>query len=75
MKLSEVKLNTQCIIKSVDIKNEKTKIRIMELGLVENCLVKVVKKSALKKTLLVVFCATCFTLNENIAQEIGVEYA
>lgn len=75
MKLSEAKLNTKCVIKSLDIKHENTKIRLMELGLVEGCEILVNKKSMLKKTLLVIFCFSCFTLKENLAREIEVEYA
>lgn len=74
MKLSNVKLNTDCVIKSVDVKDEKTKIRLMELGLVEKTKVKVERKSILKKTLLIVFNSTCFTLKENLASEIEVNY-
>ena len=75
MNLNDVKLNTDCIIKSVEIHNEKTKIRLMELGLIEGCVVRVNKKSALKKTLLIIFNSTCFTLKNNLASEIVVQYA
>lgn len=75
MKLSQAKLNAKCIIRSVNISNEQTKIRLMELGLIDGCEVKIVKKSILKKTLLIIFCATCFTLKDNLANEIEVEYA
>ena len=75
MSLSNAKLNTDCVIKSVDIKDEKTKIRLMELGLVEGCIVRVAKHSVLKKTLLIIFNASCFTLKDNLAREIEVNYA
>lgn len=75
MSLSEVKLNTDCVVKSVNIQDEQTKIRIMELGLVEGCVVRVNKRSVLKKTLLIIFGATCFTLKDNLAREIMVNYA
>ncbi|MBQ8615582.1 MAG: ferrous iron transport protein A [Clostridia bacterium] len=75
MNLSEVKLNTKCIVKAVKVKDEKTKIRLMELGLIEDCEIVVNKKSALKKTLLVIFAHSCFTLKDNLAREIEVEYA
>ena len=74
MNLSEVKLNTNCVIKSVDVKEEKTKLRLMELGLIEGCVVKVSKKSILKKTLLIIFNSSCFTLKDNLAKEIVVNY-
>lgn len=75
MSLSEVKLNTKCIVKTVNIKNEKTKIRLMELGIIEGCEIWVNKKSILKKTLLIIFAQTCFTLKDNLAKEIEVKYA
>ena len=75
MKLSKVKLNAECKIKSVNVKNEQTKIRLMELGLVEGTKIIVNKKSVFKKTLLIIFCFSCFTLKENLAEEIEVEYA
>ena len=75
MSLSEVKLNTDCVIKSVDIKDEKTKIRLMELGLVEGCIVQVNRKSVFKKTLLIIFNSICFTLKDNLARDIVVKYA
>ena len=75
MSLNNVNLNTDCIVKSIDLKNKKTQIRLMELGLIEGSLVRVNKKSALKKTLLIIFNSCCFTLKDNIASEIVVEYA
>ena len=75
MKLSELKLNTKAIVKAINIENEKTKIRLMELGLVEGCEIQVCKKSIFKKTLLIIFCSTCFTLKENLSKEIEVEHA
>ena len=75
MNLNDVKLNTDCVIKSVDIKDEKTKIRLMELGLCFGAVVRVNRKSVLKKTLLIIFNSTCFTLKDNLAREIEVNYA
>ena len=75
MSLNDVKLNTDCVIKSVDIEDEKTKIRLMELGLIEGAIVKVSRRSVLKKTLLIIFNSSCFTLKDNLAREIVVKYA
>ena len=75
MNLFEVKLHTNCVIKEVNIAEEKTKIRLMELGMIEGVQVQVIKKSILKKTLLVVFNSTCFTLKDNLARNILVNYA
>ena len=75
MRLSQVKLNTKSIIKEMNLSNEEIKFRLMELGLVEGCEINVVKRSIMKKTLLIVFCSSCFTLKSNLADEIEVEYA
>jgi len=75
MSLSDAKLNANCVIKSVNIKNQKLKIRLMELGIIEGCKILVNKKSIFKETLLVIFANSCFTLKQNLAKEIEVEYA
>ena len=75
MKLSEAKINKICVIKSVDVANEKTRVRLMELGLTSGCKIRVEKKSIFKKTLLIIFCSTCFTLKTNFAEQIEVCYA
>ena len=75
MSLSDVKLNTNCVVKSVNIKDEKTKIRLMELGLIEGAVVQVNRRSVLKKTLLIIFNSNYFTLKDNLAREIVVNYA
>ena len=75
MSLNDVKLNTNCVVKAVNIKDEKTKIRLMELGLIEGTIVKVNRRSVLKKTLLIVFNSNYFTLKDNLACEIVVNYA
>ena len=75
MNLSQAKLNTECVVQNVAVKDVNFKIRLIELGLTPGTKIKVKHKSALKKTLLVVFACTCFTLKENIAKEIEVIYA
>ena len=75
MNLSDVKINTPCVVKSVKIQDEKLKFRLMELGLIEECKIMVNKKSVLKKTMLIFFAGLCFTLKHNLAVQIEVEYA
>lgn len=75
MDLNSVKLNTNCVIKKINVKDEKTKFRLMELGLVIGTNIKVIKRSVFKKTLLVTFSQCCFTLKDNLAKEFEVEYA
>ena len=59
------------IVKTI---NSKEKIRLMELGLVENCCLQVLHKSVLKKTLLIAFSNSCFTINEDVAKGVEVFY-
>lgn len=75
MNLSQAKINTQCVVKSVNVKDYNTKIRLMELGLTEGTKIVVKHKSVLKKTLLVSFAWSCFTIKDNIASQLEVEYA
>lgn len=75
MKLNEIKLNVDCVITEINISDEKVKTRLMELGLNEGTIVRVIKKSVLKKTLLIVFHSSCFTLKDNLSNQIVVKYA
>ena len=75
MSLEQAKHNVPCIIKQVNIEDYNTKLRILELGLVKGEKVVVKSKSVLKHTLLVVFANACFTLKDNLAKQIEVEYA
>jgi len=74
MNLSTVKINTNCIVKEINIVDEKVKLRVMELGLIAGVKVVVKHKSFSKKTLLIIFSNSCFTLKENIAKYIMVAY-
>ncbi len=74
MNLIDVKLNTDCMIKQININDEKTKIRLMELGLILGCKLRVGNKSMLKQTLLIEFNSSCFTLKSDIAKMIVVNY-
>lgn len=75
MNLFEAKINSLCKVQDLNILDEPTKIRLMELGLVIGANVKVIKRSMLKDTLLIVFNSTCFTLKANLARAILVMYA
>ena len=74
MNLNKVKLNAECTIKEINLQDKKTKIRLMELGLVEGTKILVKNKSILKKTLLVIFNYSCFTIKDDVAKNIVVEY-
>ncbi|MBR6778855.1 MAG: ferrous iron transport protein A [Clostridia bacterium] len=75
MNLFEAKLNANCIIKAVEVEDEKTKIRLMELGLIVGTRLVVKYKSIMKKTLIIFFNSSCFTLKDNLAKKIVVNYA
>lgn len=74
MTLFEARLRKKCKIKSINIDDFKTKIRLMELGLTTSASVEVFKKSLMKKTLLIFLNSCCFTLKENFAKQVEVEY-
>ncbi len=74
MNLMDAKTNTKCEVKSISIDDTNTKIRLMELGLIVGSEVMVKSKSSLKKTLLIVFNSSCFTLKDNLAKSIEVIY-
>lgn len=74
MSLADAKLNTQCLVTKIEIEDEKTKLRLMELGLIEGTKIKVENKSALKQTMLVQFNSSCFTLKTDIAKKILINY-
>ena len=73
MTLVEAKLNTNLIVKNINT-DEKTKLRLMELGLLVGNKIIVKKRSSLKRTLLVIFNNACFTINAEIAKDIEVCY-
>ncbi len=74
MSLIDVKLNTECVVKNIASTDEKTTLRLMELGIIEGCKIIVKNKSSFKKTLLVFFNSTCFTIKDEIAKSIMVNY-
>ncbi len=68
-------MNTDCVVKEIKIADEKTKIRLMELGLILGTKLRVENKSALKQTLLVVFNSSVFTIKTDVANGIIINYA
>lgn len=75
MSLSEIKLNVEAVVKEINIIDRKIKIRLMELGLNVGNKILVKNRSVMKRTMLVVFNSSCFTLKENLARNILVNYA
>lgn len=74
MNLNQVKINAKCVVKNVIIDDYKTKLRLLELGLINGQNVVVKHKSVLKKTLLIAFNSSCFTIKSNLAEKVEVEY-
>ncbi len=74
MDLSVAKVNTPCMVVSINIEDERMKIRLMELGLIVGSIVSIKKRSALKKTMLLAFNSSCFTMKSAVAKFIEVIY-
>lgn len=74
MLLVEAKLNTNLIIKNINIE-ERDKLRLMELGLIPGTKILVKHKSIMKKNLLIHFENSCFVLGYDLAKNIEVNYA
>lgn len=75
MNLNETKLNADAVVSEIDISDEKIKFRLMELGLNIGTRVRVKNRSMTKKTLLIIFNASCFTIKDEVAKGIKVVYA
>jgi len=73
MNLLDVKIGQAVIIKDLNIKDIKFKIRLQELGLFTGSEVCVLKFSPLKQTLLVKIFNSVFALKREIASQIEVE--
>ena len=74
MTLNECKKNILYKIDSVNIEDEKLKLRLYEIGFFVGSQVQVLNISALKKTMLVHVLDSCFAIKTNIAKHIEVEY-
>lgn len=74
MNLSEVKTNKSCIVLNIKIPNKELNLRIMELGITKGVKIAVKSRSLLKKTLIIVFNNSCFTISTSIANCIEVKY-
>ena len=73
MKLANVKINKNLILKQIEL-NTKTKLRLLELGIIPNTIIQVKHISLFKKTFLISFQNSCFTISNVIANNIEVEY-
>lgn len=75
MTLKNCEINKDCIVKSININDAKVKLHLYEIGFFVSSKIKVLKKSFLKKTLLVAVLDSCFAIKSNMAEYIEVEYA
>ena len=75
MNLNDVEKNVECIITGINISDEATKTRLMELGFTEGAHVMVLKKSVFRKTLLVSLFSVHFTLKDELAKGVIIYYA
>lgn len=74
MNLNQCVLNASCKIINIDIDDQKLKFRLQEIGFFRGNVIRVLKKSFLKKTLLVKVLNSCFAMKSSMALKIQVEY-
>lgn len=74
MNLNECVLNVNCKIIYLDDMDDKLRYRLQEIGFFRGSVIKVLKKSGLKKTLLVNVLDSCFAIKSNMSSKIQVEY-
>lgn len=72
MNLYEAKRDVVYIVKDINIEDVSAKIRIMELGILPNTQIKIFSKSLLKKTFLVIFNSSVFSIDSTVAKSIEV---
>lgn len=70
----DAKIKTLLVIKNIDL-DEKTKLRLMELGLTVGAKILIKHKSLNGRNLLLNFCNSCFTIGCDLAKFVEVEYA
>lgn len=74
MNLNECVLNANCKVINVAAEDTKLKYRLQEIGFFRGSEIKILKKSGLKKTLLVKVLDSCFAIKSSMAAQIQVEY-
>lgn len=74
MTLDECVLNANCKVINIDIADLKLKYRLQEIGFFRGSELRVLKKSGLKKTLLIKTLDSCFAIKLDMASQIQVEY-
>lgn len=72
MKLSELKKNNLARIKAINIKDKALKIHLMEMGLVNNTEVKIIRYSKHKKIITIFFRNYELSLSKDILDDIVV---
>ena len=74
MMLYDCKKNKPCKVISISLENEMLKLRLYEIGLFPSSVVKVLKHSCLKNTMLVSVLDSCFVIKSDMAKMVEVEY-
>lgn len=74
MTLLNCDLDRKCCIVLVNVEDEKLRVRLMEIGFYLSGIVTVIKRSILKKTILVEVLDSCFAIKSDMAKFIEVEY-
>lgn len=74
MKLYTCSQNQNLKTISIDVIDNKLKLRLYEIGIYPTAKIKVLNKSFLKKTILIQVLDSCFAIKSSIAKLIEVEY-
>ena len=73
MRLNELQINQEAIIKEILVEDKNLNLRLQELGLYKKSKIKILFYSPLKQTLLIKIFNSAFALKLNIASKILVE--
>lgn len=73
MRLLDLKINQEAVIKKVLLKDDKLNLRLQELGLYCGSKICILNFSPLKQTLLVKIFNSVFALKSEVAKQIEVE--
>ena len=74
MSLQCCKKNKLCEVISVNILDDKLKLRLYEIGFFPSSKIKILNMSHLKKTMLVQVLDSCFIIKSEMAEQIEVKY-
>ncbi len=74
MKLQDCKKNENLKIVTINIDDDKLKLRLYEIGFFPSSKIKILNTSSVKNTMLVQVLDSCFAIKREVASRIEVEY-